>query len=1334
MLRDKQRKAQRAPAAPITRGEDRSRLSAGQSRLWFADRLAPDSALYTIGGHFRLEGSLSIAALEKSLGEIVLRHEALRTNIEARDGEPALVVAPTWSSAMVIVDIASLAPRRREAEAARLAAEEAHRAFDLGRDSLLRATLIRLAETSHVLLITVHHIASDGWSMGLLYRELSGLYRGFVHERPPALPELPIQYADFAAWQRARLANDVLGAELAYWRERLAGATPVLDLPMDRPRPAIASRRAGHEPFELSGPLRAAVVALARAEGATVFMTLLAAFLVLLQRYSGEDDLVVGTPVAGRNRTETECLIGLFINTLVLRADLSGDPSFVEVLRRVREGVVADFAHQELPFERVIEELRPTRSLSYSPLFQVMFILQNATSATIDLEGITTTSFPVDSGAIDLDLSLVLVEAQGGITGSMRYSADLFDVATIRRLIGSYRTLLEAAVIGPEQPCSRLGMLTSAEREAALYTWNRTAAAYPEDRCIDELVAAQAARTPDAIAVAFEGEEVTYAALAVRARQVALQLGALGLGRGALVAIYLERSIAMVAALLGVLEAGCAYVPLDPDLPPERVAFMLADAGVAAVITDRRLATSLPASEAVLLRMDEASTWAVEVSLAAPEGRGGPGDVAYVIYTSGSTGRPKGVAVPHRAVVNFLSSMARTPGLSASDVLVAVTTLSFDIAGLELWLPLTVGARIELASRGDASDGERLRALLASSRATVMQATPATWRMLVEAGFRGPPGFKVLCGGEALAPELGAALAERASLVYNLFGPTETTIWSTLHRVVGSDVAVGHPIANTEIYVLDRNLSPVPVGVAGEVYIGGLGVAVGYWHRPELTSARFVGDPFGARPGGRLYRTGDRGRFRADGALEHLGRFDGQIKLRGYRIEPGEVEAVLGRQPGVRQAVVILREDIPGDARLVAYLVTEGEAPAVIALKQALAAELPSYMVPSSFVVLDALPRTPNGKLDRRALPAPGGARDDAPARFTAPGDRLEAQLVRLWEEILAVHPVSTQDDFFALGGHSLLAARLFDRIEQQLGRRLPIALLFQAPTIERLADLLRRGGWSPSWSSLVAIQTGGSLPALFCVHAIGANVLNYRLLSAYLGAEQPFYGLQAQGLDGAHPPHDTVEEMAAHYIQEIRAVQPKGPYRLGGASSGGVVAFEMAQQLRAQGDEVSRLVLLDTFLPRRVRELTAEPSRSGPLYLADVHLGQLLLRPARAWPEYALSRIRERLDSTLSLVAGRLGLTRSSTPLTMLEQVVERNKQAMARYVPRRYPGRVTMFLYRDEPFRVHYDPRVAWADFATEGLEVRLIRGNHERMLDDPYVADMAAELGAFLAGGTT
>jgi len=1031
-------------------------VSYAQERLWFLDQLVPGQATYNMPAAVELSGRLDEGALRRSLAEIVRRHEALRTTVVTVEGQPLQVIAPQLSLALPVADLSALEAEGQVWEVERLVVMEALRPFDLARGPLFRVGLLRLGAERHVLLFNVHHIVFDEWSAGVFLHELGALYEAFAAGKPSPLTELAIQYVDFALWQREWLQGETLAALLAYWREQLEGAPAMLELPTDRPRPAVQRFVGGEERLGLAAGLAAGLRELSRRAGATLFMVLVAAFEALLHRYTGQEDVVIGLFIANRNRSEIEGLIGFFVNTLVMRTGISGGETCVGLLERVREVTLGAYGHQDLPFEKLVEELRPERNLSHNPLFQVVFVLQNAPVEELRLSGLTLRPLVIERGTARFDLTLNVWEAGAELGGALEYNSDLYDAATVRRMIGHYAVLLAGIVADPAGRVAGLPLLTEGERHELLRRWNETQVAYEGEACLHELFAAQAARVPDAVAVADGMQAVTYGALEGRANRLGHHLRELGVGMETLVGVYSERTVEMVVGLLGILKAGGAYLPLDPTYPAERLAFMLGDAGAGVLLTQERYAAELAAigsQRMCLVCLDGEGGALAGWPATTPQRVVGRDNLAYVIYTSGSTGRPKGVQVLHGAVVNFLEAMRQRVGLDGHDVLLSVTTLSFDISVLELFLPLAVGGRVELAGRALAMDGLALPARLAACGATVMQATPATWRLLLGAGWMGERRLRVLCGGEALPRGLADELQGHGASVWNLYGPTETTVWSAVWEVeVGGTVRIGRPIGNTQLYVLDGQGQPMPVGVAGELYIGGAGLARGYLGRPGLTAERFVPDPFGGRAGGRLYDTGDLVRYRPDGNLEFLGRIDHQVKVRGFRIELGEIEAALESYLATDKAVVVAREDEPGDRRLVAYVVAkDGAALPVGELRAHVRQSLPEYMVPAWFMVLERLPLTPSGKVDRRALPVPEGSRPALEAAFVAPRTLTEETLAGIWAEVLRLDAVGIHDDFFELGGDSIISIRVIAKANQA-GLALTPMQLFQHRTVAELA------------------------------------------------------------------------------------------------------------------------------------------------------------------------------------------------------------------------------------------------------------------------------------------
>jgi amino acid adenylation domain-containing protein len=1076
---DRAERAREVSELPPIRRAPRDRLiplSFPQERVWFLDQLSHGSNIaYNFQVTIWFRGALAVDALHRTLEEIVRRHEVLRTSFPAVDGRPVQVIHPPGPVALPIIDLRGVPEEERVAASERLIAEATQVPFDVTRPPLIRWTLLRLEDDLHELIQVEYHFVHDGWSFAVMLREIKAIYTAFAAGEPSPLPELPVQYADFAVWQRGWMEGEAMDSMLDYWRRKLAGSPTALELPTDRPRPIRPSFAGELRLLRLAPELYQELRDFSRRQGITLFMAMLAGYYTLLYRYTGQEDILVGTTNANRRMREIEGMIGMVVNSLVLRGDLAGDPTFGELLSRVREMTVETQAYQDMPLERLVQELRPERQLSRNPLFQVMFHFHDAGVPDLDFAGLKCWFLVRGNRTSKMDLNVIVIpraEQRVGLGSASEqdlrallhweYNTDLFDAATMERMIGCYLTLLSAAARNPSLRLSELPLLTPEEKAQTVAFGNQTEAEVP-DRLVHQLVEETAAARRNAVAVSFAGETLTYADLNAQANRLAHRLRRLGVGPESRVAVCLERSPALVTALLGVLKSSGAYVPLDPGYPADRLAYVLEDSRAAVLITQSSLVPTLPAQGARVIALDEADL--ADESASDPAPLAGAENPAYVIYTSGSTGRPKGVAVRQRGVVNFLAAMAGRPGLGPDDILLAVTTVSFDIAALELFLPLSLGGRVELAERETAADGRRLAAQIASSGATVMQATPATWRLLLEAGWQGSPGLKVLCGGEALPPDLARELLGRVGSLWNVYGPTETTVWSTAHPVALEDVEsgrsmpLGGPIANTEVYLLDRferGLQPMPDGVPGELYIGGEGLARGYFGHPDLTAERFVPDPFSGRPGARLYRTGDLVRRRPrDGALEFLGRADFQVKIRGFRIELGEVETTLANFPGVRECVAMVREDHPGDRRLVAYLVTENGAPRARELRSFLAQRLPEYMVPSDFVTLDRLPLSPAGKVDRRALPSPDPTRREDEIEYVPPRTPVEETLAAIWSQVLGTEKVGVGDDFFALGGHSLSAARVLARVRDLLRVELPLSAVFERRTIERIAELI---------------------------------------------------------------------------------------------------------------------------------------------------------------------------------------------------------------------------------------------------------------------------------------
>lgn len=1305
--------------------------SYAQQRLWFLDRFE-GGAVYNVPVANRLRGPIDVAALEHALEALVERHEALRTVYALVDGVPHQVIRPSIDFSLEVVDVRDAADPAARAE--ELAAEQARTPFDLEAEPPFRALLVRLADDDHVLALTLHHIATDAWSMGILSRELAALYESLVDGRPAELPELEIQYADFAVWQQQWLESGGLDAQLDYWTERLAGAPPVLELPTDHPRPPRQSFRGATERLMLPPELLAQVHALGEREGVTSFMTLLAVFAALLARYSGQDDVVIASPVANRGRTELEHVIGLFVNTLPLRVDLDGDPSFRELLGRVREAALGAFSNQDLPFEKLVERVAPARHLSHAPVAQVMFVVRNALERTARLPGVEQEPILTDRGTAKFDVTFFATETPDGLRLSLEYCTDLFERDTARRMLEHYRVLLEAALADPTQRVGELRLLGADEERRVLQEWNETAAELPGAALpIHEAVAAQARATPDAVAVASGGVELSYRELDAQANRLARHLRSLGVGRETPVAICADRSVDTVAAVLAVLKAGGAYVPVDPSYPAERVAFMLEDCGAPVLVTGAEIAQTLPphGARTVLLGDERAE------SDAPLESETSLDDLAYVIYTSGSTGRPKGVAMPHRPLANLLAWQREEWRGRPPARTLQFASLSFDVAFQELFSTWTSGGTLVLVDDDVRRDSAALLDHLAKLRVERLFLPFVALNNLCEAaeyvGASLPALREVITAGEQL--KVTAAVRafftrHHGCALVNQYGPTETHV-VTAHDLAGPADAwpelppIGRPIANARAYVLDRHRRPVPVGVPGELWIGGVSVARGYLGRPELTAERFASDPF-APAGGRMYATGDVVRLRPDGLIEYLGRADHQAKIRGFRVEPGEVEAALRAHPEIREAFATVRDD-GGEKRLVAFVIGNGHRVESAELRDFLRRSLPEYMVPAAVATVDAFPLTPNGKIDRdrlARLPLPEETRD---AEYVAPRSNVEAQLAALWQKLLGVERVGVTDDFFELGGHSLLAVKLFSEIERKLGVRLSLSSLFETSTVAGLAELVEaeRVEARP-FSTTLELRPGNGEAPLFLIAWAGGEVLPYRDLVENLDSRIPVYGLRARGVDRRQTPLSTVDAIADYYVEEVRRVQPHGPYRLAGFCFSGIVAYEMARRLTAAGEDVSTLALIDSYpwRPRRRRTLATAGREQAKAFREAGREGR------REWFRARLNGIRGRLYRLLYLRYGPplyarleergwegVALRGPWNPVLIASNLARR------RYVPKPLDVRVQWFRAQQAPKPMP----TPWDDLADVENHPIVAPGiSHSSMMREPHVKLLVDALG--------
>ncbi|MBW4669172.1 MAG: amino acid adenylation domain-containing protein [Cyanomargarita calcarea GSE-NOS-MK-12-04C] len=1327
---------------PISQSANRdSGLSFAQQRMWLLEQIDPNSAAYLVPTTQRLTGKLNVGVLQQSLDAIVARHEALRTNFfTSSDGNPIQVIGEPRSVELKIIESTG----SQEEEVQRLLNLEAHRPFNLASDLMLRATLLEIEPNEHILLLVMHHIASDGWSIGILWEQLAAIYEALLNNNPPDLTKLPIQYADFAAWQNQWLSEGVIDTQLDYWKNQLKGATP-LELPTDQPRPAVQNHQGAYQSLVLPKQLTVDLKALSRRSDSTLFMTLLTAFKILLYRYTAQEDIVVGTPIAGRNQTETEDLIGCFINTLALRTDVGGNPTFLELLSRVRKVALNAYAHQDIPFEKVIEELHPQRNLSRSPVFDVMFNFINTPQTTLEFPGLTLTPVELNEPESIFSMTLYLEEHLGDVSLQIVYQRAIFSAARMTSLLNQFQYLLNQIVATPDRPISSYSLVTPESQ--TLLPDPSAVLLEPEYELVTAMFTAQANRTPEHPAVSQGSSSWNYSELSKSAHQLARVLLSHGVKQGEVVAVFGQRSFGAIAAMMGVLLSGGVLLNIDPKLPVHRQQVMLQEAKAKCLLHIDSESLQKPKWEYLdIISVDPdtgVSLYIDNESLHLPKLSGD--DAAYIFFTSGTTGVPKGVLGCHKGMGHFLTWQRQTFEVGQKDRSAQLTGFSFDVILRDVFLPLTSGATLCLPKEGDELEPARILQWLEQEQISLIHTVPSlaqSWLVNV------PPDVSlnalrcVFLAGEPLKDTLirqWRKIFPQSGEIVNLYGPTETTMAKCYYRVTPETVQkvqpIGSSLPETQALVFAENNQLCGIGEPGQIVIRTPFRSLGYINTSISDSSRFVKNPNRNDEQDLLYYTGDRGRYRPDGSLEILGRMDRQVKIRGVRIELGEIETVLGEHPLVRSVVAIAREDQPGDQRLVAYIVPQEEV-TINELRRFLNQKLPTYMIPSAFVMLDGLPLTPNGKVDRQALPVPD-QRQEVEESFVAPQNELEHKLTKIWEEVLGLQAIGVRDNFFELGGHSLLAVKLFWQIQKSFGINLPLATLFQSGTVEALASIIReeqnlalvnQKKQSASWSSLVPIQPKGDKPPFFCIHAMGGNVLSYYELSRHLGDKQPFYGLQSQGLDGQIP-NSVLEDMASHYLKEIQTVQPKGPYLLGGHSFGGLVAYEIAQQLYKQGEQVDLLVLFDTPVP-------GVELRLPLLQRVPIHLKKLF----QQGPSYFGKKIKGWLPWLTLMLKNKLKIA-SGKPIEDIEALLPHdivrlaNHEARDKYVIQPYPGKLTILgvsgdmRESDDGYPgIGYklDPNYGWTDNLVKGgFSVQIVPGNHVSMLTEPHVQVLAEKL---------
>jgi amino acid adenylation domain-containing protein len=1159
-------------------------LSSGQQRLWLLEQITPGLSTYNVPVCLNLTGALQVEALNQSLNQVIQRHQILRTTFPLIEGQPVQQIAASLTIPFLVTDLQTEPEAQRESLLEQLLQQESREPFDLEQGPLVRAHLFQLAEQAHVLLLTLHHIVFDGWSETLLFQEWSELYRAACENTPTSLAPVLHHYVDYVNWQQEWLKGDSRVPQVNYWKEELAGIPSLLALPTDYARPGLSSFRGAHHAFQCSQEIFANVQKLRKQESATLFMILLASWQTLLYRYTSQEDICIGTPVSGRTEEAFQEMLGFLVNTLVLRGRFSQPLSFRELLRQVRETTLDAYEHQEVPFDQVVEALDIEREPSYNPLFQVFFAVDQAVASIPQtFAGLATTLHPIVSDTAKFDLSIRMWETAEGLSGSINYSTDLFAPSTIERMAGHFQILLANLLSAPDQPLNTQPLLTAAEQHQILVEWNATGSVYPRDTCIHQLFEAQASRTPQAIALVCEQQELTYAQLNEQANQLARVLHASGVGPEGYVGLCVERSIAMIVGLLAILKAGGICVPLDPADPQERLAFLFAETGITVLLTRKLFQTVLPPTKAQLLFLDEELP-SIPDTDETPMVQPGAESLAYVLFTSGSTGKPKGTSITHRNIVRLVTSR-NVVNIEAHDTVLQFGLMTFDVAAFEIWGTLLKGAKLAIFPPQQQAINE-LGNFIEQQKITTLWLTAGLFHQIIESQIEHLKGVRqLISGGDVLSvTHVRQALqALPDCTIVNGYGPTENSVFTCLAVLtrqsdLSRSVPIGRPVAQTQVYILDQMLQPVPIGVVGELYAGGDGVASGYLHLPELTAERFLSNPFNPDPDARLYKTGDLARYKEDGIIEFLGRNDHQVKIRGFRVEPEEIEAVLIRHSAIQQALVLPLSDPQGDRRLIAYVVPQPEIElSRKVLRQYLETQIPGYLIPAIIMVIEAFPLTAVGKIDRAALPTPDAESGEG---FIAPRSMTEIQIARMFSDLLGVYPISARDNFFELGGHSLSAIRLMGRLKKQFNQDVPPSAFFQEATVEHLAQIMYKGSAYLPPYSLVGLQTKGSKPPLILVHPASGNVRAYLRMISFMKEDQPVYAFEESYLSDQWKPCDNVVELAERYLVLLREFQPQGPYYLGGWSFGGVIAFEMARRLERQGQTVALLAMIDSYAP----------------------------------------------------------------------------------------------------------------------------------------------------------
>lgn len=1304
--------------------------SPGQKRLWFLENFEPGNRAYNLPFDYRINGELDELILEKTINKIVERHESLRTVIQSSGGEPFQKVLEYSPFHLKVENLEHLTETEKNSLTAQYSEDNEMHIFNIETGPLFICRLIKISTTEWILLVNMHHAITDGWSVKILVDEMGIIYTALKQQKPIILNSLPITNSDHSEWQNGWLKGEECKKQLSYWIGELKGVPELLQLPMDFQRPKNQTYDGNEVQFTIGKEMTQQLLFFSKKHEGSLFVTLLSIFNTLISRYAAQEEFVVGIPIAGRIYEEQESLVGMVINNFPLRITPLDQMTFPEMFEMCKRKFYMAYENQILPIDRIVDELKVTRTPNISPLFQVMFNLLDMFDEEISLGDSKMEIVDKRRKIAQFDFSLHIYETKKSLNCVLEYNTNLFKRSRIERMAGHFLELVQSLMQNPEQKIKKISILTENEKEVVLGAWNATTVEFPRGKCIHQLFEEQVLKTPAIIAIRDDRKAITYTELNEKSNKLARYLHDSGAVEGSLVSICMERSTDILVALLAVLKAGCTYIPLDPIYPKDRLALILEDGNPALMITEKKLLESLPQSETKNIFIEEYEAYKdypgenANFSVT-------PDTVAYLIYTSGSTGKPKGVQIEHFSIVNFLASMAKQPGIKSDDVMLAVTTISFDIAGLEMYLPILCGASIFVASQETSMNPDLLIQKIEESQATILQATPVTFRMLNSAEWSGSKRLKILCGGEAMPKELAYDLIHKCGELWNMYGPTETTVWSTVEKVEVDEndkigyINLGKPIDNTFIYVLNTEFQPVPIGYPGELFIGGDGLAKGYFNLPAMTQEKFLPDPFCDLPGARMYRTGDLVQQTENGKLEFLNRVDSQVKIRGFRIELGEIESAISQFGTIKNNVVIVREDYPGDKKLVAYIIKAEAGEIDIAeLRQFLKTKIPDYMVPSAFVLIDQFPLTPNGKIDRKMLPSPVDTAPQQTKAYIEPKTETEKKLASIWSDVLKIKQIGTDEDFFEIGGHSMIAVTLMVKIEKELGVRLPLAILFDNSTIQDMARLIDQKSERVSWGSLVPIRSKGTKKPLYLVHGAGLNLLLYTTIVAGLDPDQPVFGLQAKGLDGEDEPLYTIEGIAAYYNSEILKVDQSGSYALAGFSMGGQLAYEMARQLLIAGKKVTFLGVFDTVSENasdiHIQVVKRYILRTDRLFhQISWTIGTFLKKPVNKKMEFVALKwksLKQKItkdDYKLKPEGASLG-KQSELP-KYLHKVHQANYIALEKYILPPYPGKLTLFRAMHQTFYIKDPIKYGWDEFVKE-MVILDIPGEHSTIFAPP------------------